>query len=364
MTKNGSTGGGVRVRLGVRRGLAMLGAVLTISACERGATEAEARGDSASQPSQAAQRGAGPASSGLPPEAMRVWTAAQRETCALMEGRYSGRDVRFARNVASDDDPAGDIMGQLENGTNIYIVAELNGDGRDDYIVTLGNSGCEFDDADTDGGGDPYGRAGPSQDFLISTPTGYRMGIDIRSPLQAWISPDSIKRRGDRDVVELTGLPLPFRRCGAVASAIWGWNGNQITLLERRDDGGRIVDEEGCLIEAATRDTRAGGIGASPVGPLNIVPGYYVHEGERCETASTAFFYDGRRVGPRRGDPESDAVGPIGPVDELPDSMFVFYLGEWEWAVLRLGPARIQLNMGMPMVPCDPDELPAGLRVE
>ncbi len=98
------------------------------------------------------------------------------------------------------------------------------------------------------------------------------------------------------------------------------------------------------------------------VGPLNIVAGHYVTEGVACSAPEfEVFYYDGRRIGLLRDDERF--VEPVGRVTR---SGSAFVLRDWEMAVTRLSPTRIQREIqdtGPPERWCPADQIPAAYRM-
>lgn len=207
----------------------------------------------------AAPAAASPAS--LPPAALSAWESFARSACALDDVPFTS--VAFAP-LSGMGDAIDEIEAQFAAGRGGFITAEFNGDGRPDYLVVTPGHGCASE-------GPPYGNAGPPHDFVLSTASGYR----ARDGFMGWAGPAMIERRGDRDVLAYAGGGFNGR-CGAVVAAVWGWNGQAMAVVERRNDRGEIVDEQGCAAggrevaggsalpvrEGLWADSRAGGCAA------------------------------------------------------------------------------------------------------
>lgn len=145
--------------------------------------------------------------------------------------------------------------------------------------------------------------------------------------------------------------------------------GSEWTSLTYMSNGGSTAAlrtlEKACAAAARTvASTQAGAL--QPVGPLGIVPGYYVSEYESCGNPgpSGAFFYDGRRFGLMSGggsDPwDQNVVEPIGSVRKQGKS---FVLSGWDIVMDVLSPTRIQATIqdtGPVHRWCPADQLPAG----
>jgi hypothetical protein len=156
---------------------------------------------------------------------------------------------------------------------NGFIPADFNEDGRSDFIVITPNEGCVED------GPLNYGsHGGPPVNFVISTPSGYQ----TFQGFGAYVSPDMIERRGNRDVLNLALTFNATGRCGPVAAAIWGWNGSGITVIERRNAIGQLVDQEGC---AASQASAASAPARANTSGLPIRPGYYAVNEPTCTAA-------------------------------------------------------------------------------
>jgi hypothetical protein len=124
------------------------------------------------------------------------------------------------------------------------------------------------------------------------------------------------------------------------------------------------------VVLAASATLAAAGTSATanapgpPVGPLEIPAGHYVAEPDRCEAASTVFFYDGKRVGELvPGYPREGWTRPIGRVRVIGRGKWM--LRDHEMEVQKLGPARIQRtaqDTGMPERWCPANRISASVR--
>lgn len=228
-----------------------------------------------------AQRPAAPAS--LPPAALAAWEAYARNQCALEDARFA--PVTFAP-LADADEAVELVEGQSEANRGGFIAADFNGDGRPDFIVMTEGRGCVTQ-------GPSYGNAGPPNDFVLSAASGYQ----VVEGFNGWLGPAMVKRRGERDVIEYPGSGGGFHgRCGVVI-AVWGWDGQGMDVVERRNDRGEVVDEEGCAVRAqATTPAAAGSTSFPP-----IPRGYYA-VGMTCARAIASgdpfdlVFFDERKM--------------------------------------------------------------------
>ena len=177
----------------------------------------------------------------LPPE-VGPWIQKVREECMANGARFEG--IR-----------------------DFVLPADFNGDGREDYVLMWGGANC-VDPGGSASGGFGWGRAGPTNDFLISTPDGYVVQDGFMSELGR----DNIKRRGDRDVIELEGGWNTDG--GDVARVVHGWDGSQMQILERFNSAGQSVDGDGYPIGASTSVQAGGG--------LPFREGVYIQAGGNC----------------------------------------------------------------------------------
>ena len=179
----------------------------------------------------------------LPPE-VGQWVQAGRQDCIDAGGRFSG---------------AADFIRR----------GEFNGDGRTDYLLLGGGLDCSVDRG---------GREGPRNDFLISQSNG---GYGLHGGFPAFeVTDEQVVRRNDRDVIALEGTW--FRPGGEVHKILWGWNGAEITVVERQDAQGRAVDEDGRLLQVADNRPR------SVSGGLPIPEGFYTTYASRNDGSCAA----------------------------------------------------------------------------
>jgi len=168
-----------------------------------------------------------------------------------------------------------------------FIPADFNGDGKLDFIV-IAPAGCEAHDpnARLD-----YGSSGgPAADFVISTPSGYSAAEGFRS----FIDTSMIKRHGTKDMLEINGSGWNGS-CGYVETAVWGWTGKQVQLIELHNDKGQVVDREGCAIPSGAATTAT----ASSSPRIPLATGYYAYvEGTFSTCAKpvmSPWYFDGTR---------------------------------------------------------------------
>jgi hypothetical protein len=194
----------------------------------------------------------------MPPSAFAAWRTYASDACARSKVRFAS--PRLVRFVDFERTPAG------------YIPADFNGDGQPDFIIITPNEGCAED------GPVSYGtHGGPPTNFVVSSPAGYR----AFEGFGGYVTPDMIERRGDRDFLNLSFGRNINGRCGSVTAAIWGWVDSTITVVERRNSAGQIVDQEGCLARGASSPTPA----KADAGGLPIRTGYYAVNEPNCVAA-------------------------------------------------------------------------------
>lgn len=179
----------------------------------------------------------------LPPVALRAWEGYARQQCAMIDERFTA--VRFAPVAAGAavDSP----------GSGGFIAANFNGDDQADFIVVTANQGCSG-----------QGPAPGAVDFILSSANGYRAFEGFSGPFDA----SMVKTRNGRTVVEFPGGF--FGNCGEVAVSVWGWSGQNMEVIERRNSGGQNVDAEGCVVAARASAPSAGNANFPP-----IEPGYW-----------------------------------------------------------------------------------------
>lgn len=190
----------------------------------------------------AAPQPAATPSSALPPPAIAAWETYARQQCRTIGERFA--PVRFsplAKGATVD-----------RSGRGGFVATNFNGDGQPDFVAVTNSQGCS-------GAGPGPGAV----DFIVSTASGYRAVEGFSGPFDAGM----IKRRSDRDVVEFPGGF--FGTCGDVAVAVWGWTGQRMEVMERRNSKGQSVDKEGCAV--AARPSSSAGNSTFPP----IEPGYW-----------------------------------------------------------------------------------------
>lgn len=179
----------------------------------------------------------------LPPAALAAWEGFASSACALDDARFNR--VAFAP-LSGTGDAIEQVEAQFAADRGGFITADFNGDDRPDYLVVTPGHGCANE-------GPPYGNAGPPNDFILSGASGYR----VSDGFMGWAAPAMIERRGEHDVLVYAGGGFNGR-CGAVMSAVWGWTGQAMEVIERRNDRGEIVDEQGCRAGAGQAASGAG----------------------------------------------------------------------------------------------------------
>lgn len=190
----------------------------------------------------------------MPSSAFAAWRTFASDVCARSKLRFAS--PRLVRFVDFERTPSG------------FIPADFNGDGQPDFIVITPNEGCAED------GPISYGtQGGPPTNFVVSSPAGYR----AFQGFGGYVSPGMIERRGARDVLNLSFGRNINGRCGPVAAAIWGWADNMITVIERRNSAGQIVDQEGCVARGASPALTKANAGGLP-----IRTGYYAVNEPNC----------------------------------------------------------------------------------
>lgn len=224
---------------------------VSVTACgsESSAASGEARGNPATD--------AAAATNALPPAALAAWESFARGQCRDQGERFAA--VRLAPLAGRGH--AVDLVEQhFAGGKGGFVSADFNADGRPDFVVTTPGHGCVGD-------GPAYGDQGPPVDFIVSVAGGYQAFDGFMD----WISPTMIARRGDRDVLD---LPIGVNgRCGPVTTVAWGWTGDGVDAVERRNDSGQLVDREGCAVSAQSHVNEGGGGSFPP-----IEPGYWAED--------------------------------------------------------------------------------------
>lgn len=273
---------------GIGRPIALILAAASLTACGSESTAASnaAQGNtalSAATAVAAATPAAAPTT--LPPAALTAWETFARGQCRDQGERFAA--MRFAPLTGAGEGP--DLVEQhFAGNTGGFVPADFNADGNPDFVVTTPGYGCVSS-------GPAYGDQGPPVDFIVSTASGYR----VFDGFMGWIAPAMINRRGDRDVLDLPG---GFNgRCGPVTTVTWGWTGNNIDAVERRNDSGQRVDREGCAQTPAA--PRASSVAA--VQPIE--KGFYAFaagNGSCADAIEQKFFayWDGTHIEALGGD--------------------------------------------------------------
>lgn len=135
-----------------------------------------------------------------------------------------------------------------------FVQADFNGDGQADFAVVTASQGCASE-----------GPGRGAVDFILSSGSGYRVSEGFAGPFDAGM----VKKRNGRDVVEYEGGF--FGSCGDVAVAVWGWTGQRMDVVERRNSDGQSVDRQGCPVAARPVAAPAAGNASFPP----IEPGYW-----------------------------------------------------------------------------------------
>ena len=229
----------------------------------------------------------------LPPAALKAWEADTMAACRKEGGRFG--KVRFSRLKAGES--VGDKFqdGKLINGLGIFIPGEFNGDGKPDYILVAESPCAYFPPADLPG---YYGRlGGPTHEFVLSTHDGY--AVVEGAFASQYTEAGSVKQRSDgRSVVEVdygsTG------RCGYVDKDVWAWTGRKMDIIERRNEKGQLVDQEGCLLRKTPTPVGKKPAAAAKPGRLPIKDGLWADTskggckrlGERAGQEDPAFIID------------------------------------------------------------------------
>lgn len=240
--------GGLRVHAA----FGLIAAVL-VYGCERGNSGAAQAAPAEGIGPTLASSGAQPGGQQLPPE-VGQWVQERRRGCVEEGGRWEG--------IA-----------------DFILAGDFNGDGRTDYILQWGGMRCPDNSGSIS---DPWGRAGPPNDFLISQPGG---GYANSGGFSSYLTRDNVVRRGDRVVVVVEGAS--FREGGEIHKVVWGWDGTEITVLERHDAEGRLVDEDGYPIAAAASGSSASGALPFREGNYHPIPMDPEYTGSLSITAST-----------------------------------------------------------------------------
>lgn len=267
---------------GFGRPIALILAAASLTACGSESTAASnaAQGNTATNAATIVAAATPAPPTALPPAALTAWETFARGQCRDQGERFAA--VRFAPLAGRDE--AIDLVEQhFAGNTGGFVPADFNADGNPDFVVTTPGHGCASS-------GPAYGDQGPPVDFIVSTASGYR----VLDGFMGWIAPAMIVRRGDRDVLNLLG---GFNgRCGPVTTVTWGWTGNGIDAVERRNDSGQRVDREGCAQTSAAPQTN----GATAALPVET--GFYANGGAGNGSCADAIeqkffaYWDGTHI--------------------------------------------------------------------
>lgn len=226
------------------RSIPLASMVLALTACSSQSDANADTGDravSSSPPAKAAS--AQPSSATLapvvlPPAALAAWESYARQECHAMGERFT--PVRFTPLIT------GGMVGRRDRGG--FVATDFNGDGQTDFVIATASQGCSG--------------AGPSTgavDFILSNAGGYRAVEGFAGSIDSTM----VKRRNGRDVVEYPGGF--FGNCGEVALAVWGWNGQKMDVVERRNSNGQTVDREGCAVASRSAAPVTGNSSFPPI---------------------------------------------------------------------------------------------------
>ena len=195
----------------------------------------------------------------LPAPALAAWESYSKTLCKDMGEKFAA--VHFYPLASA---PA---TGEGSDAQGGYLQGDFNSDGTPDFAVTSDNNGCV-----NTSGAPPYGNAGPPVDFIISGAKGYK----VVEGFMAFLAAGNLGKHGGRDVVITDGA---FNgTCGPVTKIVWGWSGSKMDVLERRNDKGAKVDQEGCPAGQAAKAS-----GNFPP----VKQGVYVVDGTSCQQAVT-----------------------------------------------------------------------------
>lgn len=175
------------------------------------------------------------------------------------------------------------------------LTADFNADGKTDYVLSE-NRLC----AGAEGG---WGRAGPQNDFLVSSSTGYA----LFQGFVTFLEQANIKKRESGDVIQFAGSDTSSDGCGDAFTITWSWNGRKLDLTDRRNAKGQKVDEAGCLVSASSS--------------LPIKVGYYGYADVSCAVSLRS--YDGITISDRIWR-DFDGDYPIRPIRNLGGKRYQF----------------------------------------
>lgn len=186
----------------------------------------------------------------LPPEVGR-WIAGLRAECREAGGRVTGEQIA-------------------------PLVADFNGDGRQDYVL----SAAETIDCSA---GASFFLAGqvPSWNFFVSTPRGYVGGDEGVNSLGVELA----THEGRPVVLVNSGGPGAFERPWETAA--YGWNGRAMAPLAYFNAEGRRVSADG---------TAPGGGWVQAAFPESLPPGFYTESCWPPDPDGMAYLYLNNRV--------------------------------------------------------------------
>lgn len=154
-----------------------------------------------------------------------------------------------------------------------------------------------------------------------------------------------------------------------IASADGGGEWQGLTYLSLGGSSAAIRSLKGQCTGVAGAAASQQSAGQQPVGPLNIVPGHYVTEGNSCGNPGfEVVFYDGRRFGLMRGGrPGTEYENFLDPLGKVTREAEGLFLEDWQTVVDVMSPTRIRTmheEFGEPMRWCPADQIPAGYRAK
>lgn len=174
--------------------------------------------------------------------------------------------VKSVVQVSAAPRPAGldKFIAELCSGAAVkrpeaLLTADFNADGKTDYVLS--------EDRLCMGSESGWGKAGPLNEFLVSSPTGYALFQGFSSFLEQ----ADIKTRATGDVIQFEWGNTSAGSCDGTFTVTWSWNGTKMDLTDRRNAKGQKVDSMGCP--------------ASASGSLPIKLGYYGYADDGCAVA-------------------------------------------------------------------------------
>lgn len=202
---------------------------------------------------------------------------------------------------------------------------------------------------------------------LMMTFTGYTDNIDGNQQLMQ--EPGRNDFSGEVDEVVLSLMSGKDDMLGVIASGDGGGEWQSLTPLSLGGSSAAIRSLKGQCSGVAGAAATQQAAGQQPVGPLNIVPGHYVTEGNSCGNPGfEVVFYDGKRFGlmrgGRTGTEDENFLDPLGKVSRIREGLL---LEDWQTVVDVMSPTRIRTmheEFGEPMRWCPADQIPAGYRAK